>query len=70
MAVGATEIVKGFQVVKVQPQAASIPEGVVSMCGACGSLVMWGYETAHNANQHGSSLTIRNARGVHEANSP
>jgi hypothetical protein len=69
MAIGATEIVKGFQVVKVQPQAATLGESI-SICGGCGSLIFYGFEAAHNSNQHGGSFTVRNARGTHEPNMP
>jgi hypothetical protein len=73
MAVGTSELVRGFQLVKVQPQAPSLTE-MVSICGHCGSLIADGFESKHNtyhaSNPTNGGMATRNARGPFESNAP
>jgi hypothetical protein len=73
MAVGSTEVVRGFQKDRVQPQAPALPD-MAAICGKCGAVVADGFEslhaTFHNTAWTQTLPTVRNARGPFEANSP
>jgi hypothetical protein len=62
MAIGATEIVTGFDVNDDESAYGPKIGKAASVCGACGSLVFAGMEAAHNSNQHAGALTVRAAR--------
>jgi hypothetical protein len=76
MAIGAAEIISGFELIGGRPNAPKLTQ-TLSVCGACGAVILSGvapgvgiWENQHNGNQHGGALTIRAARGPYEANSP
>jgi len=74
MAVGGTEVVRGFQKDRVQPYAPALTE-MAAICGKCGAIVAEGFESVHGAWHNTGAwsqqaMTVRNARGPHEPNSP